>query len=118
MRSKVIDKLSQKALHFSPVLGLNNSIKNSIGLPNFTIIGSANAYMNALDLAKDVFKHSKIYPMYYSKALTRRVSHGLLDAIHTQDQKMKYLSMFLNEDYSLGSPLFRRVFHNASDEDI
>lgn len=118
MKSELFNKLSQKALHFSPVLGLNNSIKNSIGLPNFTIIGSANAYMNALDLAKDVFKHSKIYPMYYSKALTRRVSHGLLDAIHTQDQKIKYLSMFLNEDYSLGSPLFRRVFHNASDEDI
>ena len=120
MRSELFKKLSQKALHFSPVLGLNNSIKNSIGLPNFTIVGGTDSYMTALDLAKEAFKKkgNRVYPMYYSKAITRRVSHGLLNAIHTQDQKIKYLSLFLNEDYSLGGPLFRRVFANATDQDI
>ena len=120
MKSELFNKLSQKALHFSPVLGLNNSIKNSIGLPNFTIIGDTNSYMTALDLAEDAFKKkgNRIYPIYYSKAITRRVTHGLLNAVQTQDQKMKYLSLFLNEDYSLGGPLFRRVFANADDKEI
>lgn len=99
-------------------LGNNSFYTKKISRPNLAIVGSASAYNDLLDAVAPTLKAKNIEIHYIPTRIDKAGWRGSIAAIKRVNTEHKYLQLFMNNDFSLGSPMFQRVLKNATDEEI
>lgn len=96
---------------------LSKGVNNNFVLNTF-IIGSPEATNELYSCMAQRFNAlNKIIP-YHSNELPRMIYSGTHTVISRANNAIKYLELFFNEDYYLGSEHFVRMFEKADDTDI
>ena len=96
----------------------HNFYIKKISRSNLAIIGTPNAYNTVLDAFSDTLKAKNITPYYASTRIDKVAWRGSISAIKRVNTEHKYLQLFLNDDFSLGGPMFKRVLSDATDEQL
>lgn len=116
--SRMVDVLKQNSYSNSFKTRSNNFYTKKISRPNLAIVGTRNAYNTILDAFADTLQAKNITPYYLSTRIDKTAWRGSIAAIKRVNTEHKYLQLFLNDDYSLGSPMFRRALRDATDEQL
>ena len=107
------DDLERKSYSKAFAKGINNNF-----VLNTFIIGCPEATNELYSCMAQRFNAlNKIIP-YHSNELPRIVYSGTHTVITRANNAIKYLELFFNEDYYLGSEHFVRMFKDADDADI
>lgn len=115
---RITDLLKQNPYSKSGDLLSNNFYTKKISRPNLAVVGTSNAYNTILDTFTDTLTAKNIMLNYQSTRIDKTAWRGSIAAIKRVNTEHKYLQLFLNDDYSLGSPMFRRVLSDATDEQL
>ena len=115
---RIVDILKQNSYSNSFKTRSNNFYTKKISRPNLAIIGTPNAYNTVLDAFSDTLKAKNITPYYASTRIDKVAWRGSISAIKRVNTEHKYLQLFLNDDFSLGGPMFKRVLSDATDEQL
>ena len=108
---KVYSKLSKN--------GRNNFYYGDFNRPNLVFVGdTSNAYNTILDQFTADLIEQGVTPVFKNNRLDTSVYLGSTIAIKNIDKKTKFLQLFFNDDFSLGNPLFKHGFEQATDADI
>lgn len=107
------DDVERKSYSKTFAKGINNNF-----VLNTFIIGSPEATNELYSCMAQRFNAlNKIIP-YHSNELPRMIYSGTHTVISRANNAIKYLELFFNEDYYLGSEHFIRMFEKADDTDI
>lgn len=110
--SKILgDDLERKTYSKAFATGVNSNF-----VPNTLVIGGPNATNELYSCIAQRVEDFK--PVYRSTEIPRLVYGGNYTAINRANNAVKYLELFFNQDYYLGSDHFVKAFKDASDKEI
>lgn len=110
--SKILgDDLERKTYSKAFAKGVNSNF-----VPNTLVIGGPNATNELYSCIAQRVKGFK--PVYRSTEIPRLIYGGNYSAISRANNAVKYLELFFNQDYYLGSDHFVKAFKDASDKEI
>lgn len=111
------EALKESAEHIlyqkDPTTYKNTFFKKSYSRLNYTIIGGPNA----LELMQARYRDAETY-IHYSRDIIKHTKSGLLAFLNRSNRIKKYLSLFFNKDFSIGSSLFHPALSNLSDKEL
>ena len=110
--SKILgDDLERKTYSKAFATGVKSNF-----IPNTLVIGGPNATNELYSCIAQRVKGFK--PVYRSTEIPRLIYNGNYTAISRANNAVKYLELFFNQDYYLGSEHFVKAFKDASDKEI
>lgn len=113
------DEAEQKLYSKLSKNGRNNFYYGDYSRINLALIGdNSNAYNAILDHFAASLVEQGITPYFKSNRLDNIMYHGNTTAIKNVSKKTKFLQLFFNDDFSLGNPMFRQGFKDATDKEI
>ena len=121
LSNKNIRKLfvtEQNALQNASDSIVNNFLKKSELQPNFMVIGDANALNKLFTLEDAGFKALNRDAPVRANDIISRTMYSNIATIKSYNNIKKYLQLWYNKDFSIGSKMFRPVLENATDEEL
>lgn len=85
---------------------------------NFMIVGDGGAFNRVSDLVTPEFAAKNITVAHQSDNLIKSVYAGNLTAIKQANNRTKYLSLFLNDQYDLSKGVLADIFKDKTDKEL
>lgn len=101
-------------------LGNNKFYARNIPRPDLAFLGELNCYDQVMSLAEasNIVAGIPRPDIPRTMSMANSATNGTIVATKMANTEHKFAQLIANEDFDIGNPMFKRVFENASSEEI